>query len=332
MKRILSIFLGVSALFLVPLATFAGTVTTTQDFSITLPSTGEGYTVRGDATFNNLTVTGGTFTFTLDPKDQVIVLSTNKRNLTNDRGVATICNANDSQSVQSVATTGSQVIVTFTPSGTCTVSGETASATGSGGGGGSSSGGGGGSSVSSSPSPSPSPISTLTPSSTVIPTPTSSATPSPTSGASPQPHVLIPTKPTIVPPVAVSVPLVTISRTLALGAQGNDVTILQKFLATDKSIYPEGIISGYFGPKTKAAIGRFQIKYGIARKGQPGYETLGPKTRAKLQEVSRMLSVSPAPSPLPSSLVASPPSSVRILNLQAQIKALQDMLNKLKKK
>ena len=48
---------------------------------------------------------------------------------------------------------------------------------------------------------------------------------------------------------------------LSLGSQGKEVEELQKCLAKDKEIYPEGEISSYFGPKTKAAVIRFQEKY-----------------------------------------------------------------------
>lgn len=48
---------------------------------------------------------------------------------------------------------------------------------------------------------------------------------------------------------------------ISSGAQGKDVEELQKCLAKDKEIYPEGEISGYFGPKTKTAVIKFQEKY-----------------------------------------------------------------------
>lgn len=41
------------------------------------------------------------------------------------------------------------------------------------------------------------------------------------------------------------------------------IKILQTALATDKNIYPEGIISGYYGSLTRIAVKRFQKKYGI---------------------------------------------------------------------
>ena len=104
--------------------------------------------------------------------------------------------------------------------------------------------------------------------------------------------------------------------------------MLQKFLASDKSLYPEGTVNGVIGPKTKAAIQRFQEKYGIAQNGQQGYGVLGPKTRAKLQEVSEASSAMASPS-----LVPTPSSpSVTIESLHVQLKALQDMLKKLQQK
>jgi len=48
---------------------------------------------------------------------------------------------------------------------------------------------------------------------------------------------------------------------LALGSRGKDVEELQKCLAKDSQIYPEGEISGYFGQKTKTAVIKFQEKY-----------------------------------------------------------------------
>lgn len=50
-------------------------------------------------------------------------------------------------------------------------------------------------------------------------------------------------------------------KTLKLGDTNNDVKELQNFLALDKKIYPEGIVSGYFGKLTEKAVKQFQIKY-----------------------------------------------------------------------
>jgi ABC-type transport system substrate-binding protein len=48
---------------------------------------------------------------------------------------------------------------------------------------------------------------------------------------------------------------------LSFGSRGKEVEELQKCLAKDPEIYPEGEISGYFGTKTKEAVIKFQEKY-----------------------------------------------------------------------
>lgn len=71
-------------------------------------------------------------------------------------------------------------------------------------------------------------------------------------------------------------------RSLKYGSKGNDVSALQEFLKKDQTLYPEGLVTGFFGPATQRAIRRFQEKYDIASSSTPGYGTVGPKTRAKL--------------------------------------------------
>ena len=48
---------------------------------------------------------------------------------------------------------------------------------------------------------------------------------------------------------------------LQVGSQESEVQELQKCLAQDPDVYPEGEITGYFGEKTKTAVIRFQEKY-----------------------------------------------------------------------
>jgi ABC-type transport system substrate-binding protein len=48
---------------------------------------------------------------------------------------------------------------------------------------------------------------------------------------------------------------------LRTGSSGKEVEELQKCLAKDKEIYPEGEITGFFGQKTKEAVIKFQEKY-----------------------------------------------------------------------
>jgi hypothetical protein len=79
-----------------------------------------------------------------------------------------------------------------------------------------------------------------------------------------------------------------INRNLALRDLGPEVTKLQGLLAGDTSIYPEKLITGYFGSLTQKAVQRFQCKYNIVCSGTPettGYGVVGPKTRFKIEEV-----------------------------------------------
>lgn len=72
-------------------------------------------------------------------------------------------------------------------------------------------------------------------------------------------------------------------KTLKLGSSGADVTRLQQFLAQDKIVYPEGTITGTYGPLTEKAVQRFQAKNGLASSGTPtttGYGAVGPRTAA----------------------------------------------------
>lgn len=76
--------------------------------------------------------------------------------------------------------------------------------------------------------------------------------------------------------------MATLVTTLRQGSTGDQVLILQALLAADPSIYPEGIVSGFFGRLTADAVKRFQKKNGIEQVG-----LVGPKTLKKLQEFLR---------------------------------------------
>lgn len=73
---------------------------------------------------------------------------------------------------------------------------------------------------------------------------------------------------------------IVILNELHMGMKNDQVKLLQIFLARDPLLYPEGKITGYFGPLTKAAVKRFQAKHGIAMVGR-----VGPRTLAKLNEL-----------------------------------------------
>ncbi len=66
----------------------------------------------------------------------------------------------------------------------------------------------------------------------------------------------------------------TLTRQLELGMSGSDVTALQTFLARDNTIYPQGLITGYFGSLTKSAVSNFQARNGISNIGRVGPVTL----------------------------------------------------------
>ena len=77
--------------------------------------------------------------------------------------------------------------------------------------------------------------------------------------------------------------------TLGKGSEGSDVTKLQQYLAKDGTLYPEGLITGYYGSLTEAAVKRFQQKHNIVSSGTPlstGYGTVGPKTRTTLNSLT----------------------------------------------
>lgn len=76
-----------------------------------------------------------------------------------------------------------------------------------------------------------------------------------------------------------------IGRNLKRGASGDDVARLQRYLAVDPLIYPEALVTGYFGPATEAAVRRWQTKHFIVSSGTPettGYGMVGPRTAAIL--------------------------------------------------
>ncbi len=73
---------------------------------------------------------------------------------------------------------------------------------------------------------------------------------------------------------------VALARELRLGMSSDDVKALQEILAADPEIYPEGLITGYYGPLTERAVLKFQKKYGLEQVG-----FVGPKTLKKLNDL-----------------------------------------------
>jgi peptidoglycan hydrolase-like protein with peptidoglycan-binding domain len=72
------------------------------------------------------------------------------------------------------------------------------------------------------------------------------------------------------------------------GARGANVTNIQTYLASNPAFYPEGLVTGYYGSLTTAAVQRFQAFYGIVSSGSPtttGYGRVGPSTLARMNSL-----------------------------------------------
>lgn len=68
-----------------------------------------------------------------------------------------------------------------------------------------------------------------------------------------------------------------ITGSLDLGSSGEEVRTLQTLLASSRTVYPAGLVTGYYGPLTKTAVAQFQIAYNLPPVGR-----VGPLTRAEL--------------------------------------------------
>ena len=84
------------------------------------------------------------------------------------------------------------------------------------------------------------------------------------------------------------------TKNLAVGIANAQVKILQKVLNSDpdtkvssSGVGSPGKETTYFGPATKKALQKFQVKYGISGPGKEGYGVFGPKTKAKANEVAK---------------------------------------------
>ena len=59
---------------------------------------------------------------------------------------------------------------------------------------------------------------------------------------------------------------------------------LQRALSADPSIFPPGLVTGFFGSKTQEALKKFQRKFGIFSVGSTTTGFFGPKSRGFLKE------------------------------------------------
>lgn len=128
------------------------------------------------------------------------------------------------------------------------------------------------------------------------------------------PSQTIPTIPNEPTPITGSGKIVT--GPFAFGYEGEQVKILQEMLAKDSTLYPEALITGYYGPLTKKAVGRFQERYGLAKPSDDFYGLAGPLTRAKINEILGKTLTPPN----------SPNNQNLIEELQKQIEVLQNQV------
>lgn len=70
------------------------------------------------------------------------------------------------------------------------------------------------------------------------------------------------------------------NNTMKIGSRGESVRSLQTFLASNSYLYPQGLVTGYYGNLTKEAVIQFQIVYDLEADG-----VVGPMTRAKLNSL-----------------------------------------------
>jgi murein L,D-transpeptidase YcbB/YkuD len=73
---------------------------------------------------------------------------------------------------------------------------------------------------------------------------------------------------------------VLLARQLEKGSEGEDVSVLQQFLASFDHVYPEKLITGYYGSLTASAVSAFQNFHGL-----PSVGRVGPMTLEKLNEL-----------------------------------------------
>lgn len=119
-------------------------------------------------------------------------------------------------------------------------------------------------------------------------------------------------------PFADAVSSYNFTRNLTVGTTGADVTALQIFLAQYPSLYPEGLVTGYFGQTTRRAVERFQVQYGLGDSATPGFGAVGPKTIAHIKSLSTVATTSTPPTP-PATTPISPETSSTVCSFSRSL-------------
>src|SRR3989338_8576385 len=303
-----------------PLASFAATNDVVLTTSAILSVGGYSLTVSGtSASIGSVTVGASNFSVVLQPGSLIAVSSASGQVLANNAPEA---NVTGNQCVGGVSTltlssvSSSDVTVTVTPSAsTCTGSATNSTSANTGGGGSPGGGGGGGGGYN------------------FVPPATTTAKPSiPAVPATPAvPGVSSAT------PATAAIPAYVFKKPLSVGVTSADAKALQQILNADPATRvaasgagSPGKETNYFGPATKAAIQKFQVKYKIAKPGEVGYGTLGPKTRAKLNEIAgKTIPVSSPAVPTKPSSASSAAIAEITKQLNASLKLIQALQEQL---
>lgn len=268
MKKLL--LTGSIASLLIPGLAFAAYNDVTLGSSASIQADGQTINIDGDANVvESLVVNSGTFSFVLDTNSEVTVKSaSNKKlehNAANAHVVTTICETGNSAIHLKGAS--DDVTVVITPKNTTCPEG-------GGGGGSGGSGSGGGTSVANVAVSNVNTIGNLQAQLNSLLAQLATLQGKTTSAS------------------AVSQGKVSITSNLSKGSRGTSVKSLQQFLNTHGFAIAAsgpgspGNETDLLGNLTVKAIQKFQEQYNIAKPGAPGYGTVGPKTRAKINELS----------------------------------------------
>ena len=80
----------------------------------------------------------------------------------------------------------------------------------------------------------------------------------------------------------------TVDAQLDFGETNVNVTNLQTFFKDNASIYPEGLVTGYYGTLSRSAVERYQTQKGIVSSGtaaSTGFGRVGPSTRDSINQL-----------------------------------------------
>lgn len=276
------------------------TINVLQDVTIVTPSSGHKITLVAGSTFDSMKIPAGgdSINFTVEADQKVTLRSGTKRVL------------NSSAGAFSCGSTSSELVVKSAdaPAGSFGVEVVNSACTGGGG------GGGGG-------------TTTTTTTTTTTPAPTTTITTTTTTQVAPVAGGVTSPAPTVLAPSAPSIAGIERFRVeLGLGDRGDAVTDLQLFLAQDPAIYPEALVTGYYGPLTTAAVKQFQKKYGISQVGRVGPQTLAVMNAVLDKEkVVAPAAVTTAPA-AGDDAAARAALQAQIQQVQAQIAALQSAI------